>query len=137
MDSPIAMRRQRAADPLAHFRLFLEDIEDAVLRHDAMRITSLLRKRTATHLPREVREELLAISRMTSHSLRAAVKFLRFQHHMTQLAVGGERMLTAQTELHLDSPAAAGTIRRRAVDDRRAAASEPRSDLDEERDVGL
>jgi hypothetical protein len=128
VDNPRIIRRRRDSDPLAHFRRYLEEIEDAVLARDAMRITSLLRKRTATHLPREVREELLAISRMSRESLRAPIQFLRFQHRMTQLAEGGEKLLTAQTELRLDSPAAAGTVRRRENDDHRAAASDPKGD---------
>lgn len=91
-----------------------------------MRITALLRKRTATHLPREVREELLAISRMSRESLRAPIRFLRFQHRMMQLAAGGEALLTAQTELALDAPSPAGIVRR-ASGDVRTAASHPKT----------
>ena len=120
-------RRRRDADPLARFLRYLEEIEDAVLARDAMRITALLRKRTATHLPREVREELLAISRMPRDSLRAPVQFLRFQHRMTQLAAGGERLPTAQTRAAARSAArrrarSAGRDERRAA---RGARSEP------------
>jgi hypothetical protein len=101
----------------------LEEIETAVLGRQALRITALLRKRTATHLPREVREELLALSRAPRESLRAPVRFLQFQHRMTQLALAGEPLPTAQTELHLDPPAAVGVIRLRA-DERRPAAAQ-------------
>jgi hypothetical protein len=125
VDSARALRRRRDSDPLANFRRYLEEIEVAVLNRDAMLITSLLRKRTATHLPREVREELLALSRMSRESLRAPVQFLRFQHRMAELAAGGERLLTAQTELRLDPPAFEGAIRRPTLDDR-AAASQPK-----------
>lgn len=121
-------RRRRDADPLTQFRRYLEEIEEAVLQRDALSITALLRKRTATHLPRSVREELLAISRMSRATLRAPVRFLRFQHRMAQLAVGGERLLTAQTELHFDAPVPAGTIRRRGPSDRRSAASDPKAE---------
>ena len=127
MDRSNAARRRRDADPLAHFRRFLEEIERAVVARDAMAITSLLRKRTATHMPREVREELLALSRASRDSLRAPVQFLRFQHRMAQLAEGGEPLLTAQTELHLDPRSTSGEARRRARDDRRAAASAPKA----------
>jgi hypothetical protein len=126
MDSPRAIRRRRDSDPLAHFRRYLEELEDAVLARDAMRITSLLRKRTATHLPRDVREELLAISRMSRESLRAPIRFLRFQHRMAELAAGGEQLLTAQTEVRLDAPRPAGEVRRRADEDQRTAAAEPK-----------
>src|SRR5258708_5038634 len=114
-----ASRRRRDADPLRRFLDYLGEIEQALMRRDAMGVTALLRKRTATHLPREVREELLAVSRASRESLRAPVQFLRFQHRMTQLAKGGEKLPTAQAELRLEPRAASGSIR---VDGRRAAA---------------
>ncbi|HEY4218580.1 MAG TPA: hypothetical protein VGM67_15675 [Gemmatimonadaceae bacterium] len=126
MDSPRSIRRRRDNDPLAHFRRYLGELEDAVLARDSLRITSLLRKRTATHMPREVREELLAISRMSRESLRAPIRFLRFQHRMTQLAAGGEQLLTAQTELRLESRQGSGEIRRRDDEDQRTAAAKPK-----------
>jgi hypothetical protein len=103
---------------LTRFLAYLTEVERALVRRDAMGVTALLRKRTATHLPREVREELLAISRAPRQSLRAPVQFLRFQHRMLQLAAGGERLPTAQTELSLERRAS-GAVRR---DDRLAAA---------------
>jgi hypothetical protein len=121
-------RRRRDADPLTQFRVYLEEIEEAVLQRDSLSITSLLRKRTATHLPRGVREELLAVSRMSRTTLRAPVRFLRFQHRMAQLAAGGERLLTAQTELQFESPVSAGAIRRPGPSDRRSAASDPKAE---------
>lgn len=126
MDSRRAIRRRRDSDPLANLRRYLEELEDAVVARDAMRITALLRKRTATHLPREVREELLAISRMSRESLRAPIRFLRFQHRMMQLAAGGEALLTAQTELALDAPSPSGAVRRREPEEHRTAASHPK-----------
>src|SRR5437763_7243847 len=103
---------------LTRFLVYLEEIERAVLQREALRITALLRKRTATHLPREVREELLALSRAPRESLRAPVRFLQFQHRITQVALAGERLPTAQTELHLEPPLAAGVVRLRG-DERR------------------
>lgn len=120
--------RRRAPSALAAFLVYLDEIERAVLARDALRITALLRKRTATHLPREVREELLLLSRASRTSLRAPIQFLRFQHRMTQLALGGERLPTAQTELRFDPPAPTGTVRRRSSGDRRSAASDPTDD---------
>jgi hypothetical protein len=116
--------RRRDTDPLLVLLRYVAEVEHAVLARDSLRITSLLRKRIAMHLPREVRDELLAFSRMPRESLRAPIRFLRFQHRMTELARGGEHLLTAQTELPLETPAAAGSIR--LADDRRAAAHESR-----------
>ncbi len=126
MDNRKAVRRQRDSDPLAHLRRYLEQIEDAIVARDAMAVTSLLRKRTATHLPRDVREELLMISRLSRDSLRAPIRFLRFQYRMMQLAAGGEQLLTAQTELQLDPPHRFGAVRRRGPDEQRTAASDPK-----------
>jgi len=107
---------------------YLEEIERAVMARDSMRITALLRKRTSTHLPREIREELLMVARAPRESLRAPVQFLRFQHRMTQLFLGGEPLPTAQTELGLDQPSAAGAVRRNSDYDRRVAACETDDD---------
>ena len=104
---------------MRRFLDYLTEIEQSLMRRDAMRVTALLRKRTATHLPREVREELLAVSRASRESLRAPIQFLRFQHRMLELAKGGEKLPTAQTELRLEPRATSGAIR---VDGRRAAA---------------
>ena len=93
----------RNVDPFSRFLAYLRAIEDAVIRREAMEITALLRKRTATHLPREVREELLMLSRAARGSLRAPVKFLSFQHRMLELAAGGESLPRAQTELRLEA----------------------------------
>jgi len=118
VDETRAVRRRRD-DALTRFLAYLVEIEHALMRRDAMGVTALLRKRTATHMPREIREELLLISRAPRESLRAPVQFLRFQHRMQQLAQGGERLPTAQTELSLETKRAAGIVRR---DERVAAA---------------
>jgi hypothetical protein len=122
-------RGRRPSNTLRSFLAYLEEIESAVLRRDSLRVTALLRKRTATHLPRSVREELLLISRQPRESLRAPVQFLRFQHRMTQLSKSESRLPTAQTELELEPRAAAGSIRRRSNDDRRSAACDPADDV--------
>ena len=114
---------RRHANPLANFLAYLEEIESAVIAREALRITALLRKRTATHLPREVREELLSLSRAPRESLRAPVRFLQFQHRMTQVALAGEGLPTAQTELPLEPAPVSGVIRIRP-DERRPAAAE-------------
>ena len=120
-----ALRRSQPNDALTAFRRYLGEIEQAVMHRDAMRITALLRKRTATHLPREVREELLLLSRAPRDGLRAPVRFLRFQHRMAQLAAGGERLPTAQIELRLEDRkerGSEGSIRLHDANDRRSVA---------------
>lgn len=133
MTETSAARKRRESDPLGNFLRYLEEIEHALMRREAMRVTALLRKRTATHLPREVREELLALSRLPRESLRAPIQFLRFQHRMTQLAKAGERLPTAQTELRLEARGA-GAIRRRGFDERQAAARERERGRERERE---
>jgi hypothetical protein len=120
-----ATRNRRGVNALRSFLRYLEEIEEALLRRDAMRVTALMRKRTATHLPREVREELLLLSRAPRDSLRAPIRFLRFQHRMRELARGGETLPTAQTELHLEPPAVFGVVRRRPEESERPAACDP------------
>ena len=85
-DTPRKRGRKRAADPLTAFLTHLAEIERAVVARDWMRMGGLLRKRVSSHLPRDVREELLMLSRAPRDSYRAPVQFLRFQHRMQQLA---------------------------------------------------
>jgi hypothetical protein len=128
-----AARNRRGVNALRSFLHYLEEIEEALLRRDAMRVTALMRKRTATHLPREVREELLLLSRAPRDSLRAPIRFLRFQHRMRELAHGGEALPTAQTELHLEPPAAFGVVRRRLDESERQAACDPADEASDSR----
>ena len=125
-------RQRRESNSLTTFLEYLEEIETAVVNRDSLRVTALLRKRTATHMPRAVREELLLLSRAPRESLRAPVQFLRFQYRMKQLAETDMRLPTAQTELQLEPAASAGTSRRRAADGRRAAACDPSEDSRED-----
>jgi len=125
-DTPSRRTRSRharsgAGDKLAHFLEYLNDIEEALGARDWLRLAALLRKRVGSNLPREVREELLMLSRAPRTSLRAPVQFLRFQHRMTQLAKAGEPM-PAQREMHLEPEAEMGMVRRPSNGDRRAAA---------------
>lgn len=122
-------RRLRLDDPMLAFLEYLDAIDRALTRHDAMDLTSLLRKRVATHLPREVREELLALAHAPRASLRAPMQFLRFQHRMTELARGGERLPAAQTELRLESRPIEGAIR---LDGERRAAALDATDAGDE-----
>jgi hypothetical protein len=121
-DSGAVRRSRHSTNALRSFLLYLDEIERALMQREALRVTALLRKRTATHLPRDVREELLYLSRAPRESLRAPVRFLRFQHRMKMLADAGEGLPTAQTELPFEPRASAGTIRLREPEDRRTAA---------------
>lgn len=121
MASGDAARRRSGGAGITAFLEYLDAIEHALMTRDALRLTSLLRKRTSSHLPREVREELLMLSRAPRDSYRAPVQLLRFHHRMQQLAAGGERMLTAQTELKLEPKPHAGEARRRTAAERLAA----------------
>lgn len=64
---------------------YLEDLCTALLAHDAVAIHRLLAHPLARSLPRQVREEALAISRAHPSSLRAPIQTLRFYHQSLQL----------------------------------------------------
>lgn len=109
---------------------YLGELESAYLARNALRVTALLRRRMAAHLPREVREELMVLSRAPRESLRAPVQFYRFEHRMQELSRGGERLPVTQMELRLGAPTG-GTARRRA---RSAAARDPAQRGEQQRD---
>ena len=102
---------------------YLGELESAYLSRNALRVTALLRRRMAAHLPREVREELMVLSRAPRDSLRAPVQFYRFEHRIAELSRGGERLPVTQMELRLDATAPAGGAARRRA--RSAAARDP------------
>lgn len=115
---------RRSADALmTKLVAYLGELESAYLSRNALRVTALLRRRMAAHLPREVREELMVLSRAPRDSLRAPVQFYRFEHRMAQLSRGGERLTVTQMELRLDTPLSAGGAARRRA--RSAAARDP------------
>jgi hypothetical protein len=122
--SGAARRNHRATDPLEAFLAYLAEIEQAVLNRNWTQLTAALRKRAGSHLPREVREELVLLSRATRDTLRAPVRFLRFQHRMTQLALSGGPLPGAQTELSLEPEPRSRSIRRVNEPGRLAAARE-------------
>jgi hypothetical protein len=64
---------------------YLEDLCTALLAHDAVAVHRLLAHPLARSLPRQVREEALAISRAHPSSLRAPIQTLRFYHQSLQL----------------------------------------------------
>jgi hypothetical protein len=64
---------------------YLEELCTALLAHDAIAIHRLLAHPLARSLPRQVREEAIAISRASPTSLRAPIQALRFYHQTLQL----------------------------------------------------
>lgn len=120
-------RVARDGDPMRRLLEYIEDVNDAVTLRDWPELTSLLRKRVAGQLPREIREELLALSRRSPSSFRAPMLFLQFQHRMTQVAAGGETLIAAQTEIAFERSSERGEARQSSAP-LRAAASRPKTE---------
>ncbi len=78
---------------------YLEDLCGALIAHDTDAIQRLLAHPLARSLPRQVREEAIAISRASAASLRAPIQTLRFYHQTLQLGAPGQ-------ETHPGEPAA-------------------------------
>lgn len=68
---------------------YLEELCSALLAHDSAAVLRLLGSPLARSLPRQVREEALAISRANPSSLRAPIQVLRYYHQTLQLAEPG------------------------------------------------
>jgi len=106
---------------------YLEELCTALLAHDAIAIHRLLAHPLARSLPRQVREEAIAISRASPSSLRAPIQTLRFYHQTLQLGeseagpgpAGGESG-EADAESHMAPPD--GEPLRRSADDVRGMA---------------
>jgi hypothetical protein len=69
---------------------YLEDLCGALIAHDADAIQRLLAHPLARSLPRQVREEAIAISRANAATLRAPIQTLRFYHQTLQLGAPGQ-----------------------------------------------
>jgi hypothetical protein len=69
---------------------YLEDLCGALIAHDTDAIQRLLAHPLARSLPRQVREEAIAISRASAASLRAPIQTLRFYHQTLQLGAPGQ-----------------------------------------------
>jgi hypothetical protein len=98
---------------LAVLIAYLDEIVDAVDSRDRAVIPALLADAMATHLPREVREELAMFAGQRG-GFRAPIRFLRFRFRMLQLAAGEEPFDDPQLELELGRGAG---WRARYVDD--------------------
>ena len=80
---------------------YLASLSDAVLARDQVAVHALLGRAIASHLPRAVREEAVAHSRLARSDLRAPIRLLRFQHRMTELIRLSPPIQGAQLELAL------------------------------------
>lgn len=74
-------------DCTAHGQLLViaERLHDAIMARDERMVQALLETRSASSLPREVREEALVIAALPPASLRAPMQLLQFHHRMTEL----------------------------------------------------
>lgn len=99
---------------LAVLTAYLDEIVSAVDRRDRETIPLLLDDAMATHLPRDVREELSMFAAKPAGGFRAPIRFLRFRFRMLQLAAGDEQLDDPQLELDLGRGAG---WRARYVDD--------------------
>lgn len=86
---------------LAVLVAFLDEIVHAVDERDRQRVSMLLDETMATHLPREVREELTLFAGQTANGFRAPIRFLRFRYRMLQLQAGEEPLGEIQLDLGL------------------------------------
>ncbi len=82
---------------------YLDEIVHAVDARARDQIPLLLDEPIATHLPREIREELAAFAAQSAHSFRAPIHFLRYRYRMLQLSAGESFPLESQLDLGLGS----------------------------------
>jgi len=99
---------------LAVLIAYLDEIVSAIDRRERVAIPPLLGDAMATHLPREVREELAMFAAQRQGGFRAPIRFLRFRFRMLQLAAAEEPFDDPQLELDLGRGAG---WRARYVDD--------------------
>jgi hypothetical protein len=99
---------------LAVLIAYLDEVVSAVDRRERRSIPALLDDAMATHLPRDVREELAMFAAQPDGGFRAPIRFLRFRFRMLQLAAGEEPFDDPQLELDLGRGAG---WRARYVDD--------------------
>jgi hypothetical protein len=106
---------------------YLEDLCGALIAHDTDVIQRLLAHPLARSLPRQVREEAIAISRASAASLRAPIQTLRFYHQTLQLGPPGQD--TQPSEPTASEPAAGDSS-----DPRADAHSDPHDDAHSDAD---
>jgi hypothetical protein len=86
---------------LAVLIAYLDEIVHAVDARDRERVSLLLDETIATHLPRELREELVLFAGQSANGFRAPIRFLRFRYRMLQLHSGEEPLDEIQLDLGL------------------------------------
>lgn len=64
---------------------YLDDLYDAMMSRDRDRVRYLLETVRASWIPREVREEVLAIAQLPSASVRAPIQLLRYMRVLEEL----------------------------------------------------
>lgn len=62
-----------------------ERLYDAIMARDAGMVRALIDTSIASSIPREVREEALAVLTLPASSYRAPMRLLQFQHRLTEL----------------------------------------------------
>jgi hypothetical protein len=80
---------------------YLDEIVGAIDRRNRAIVPELLRQPHATHLPREVREELALFAAQSASGFRAPIRFLRYRYRMLQLSAGEGALEDPQLELEL------------------------------------
>lgn len=80
---------------------YLDEIVHAVDGRARDNIPLLLDEPLATHLPREVREELATFAVQNANGFRAPIRFLRYRYRILQLAAGDRLPLEPQLDLGL------------------------------------
>jgi hypothetical protein len=78
------MTGERSTSPLI---AYLDALYRAAMARDGGALAALLLEPLASHVPREVREEALAIVVLPAASLRAPIQLLQFRQRMLQLEV--------------------------------------------------
>lgn len=112
------------------FIRYLDRLHEAIEDRDPAFTRDLLQDPNGVHLPREVREEALALSGEAEASFRAPLHLLRYYHRTVQLlrapaARGVASDAPTQLELELPPPRSHGSLR---LPDQARAASRPALD---------
>ena len=101
--------------PSDRFLAYLERLSDAAIARDRDELDKLMRMRLASHLPRQILDELEYVRRSKSANLRAPLKLMRYVHQMQQLATApreGNQLPLELREREISAPV--GQMRRAA-----------------------
>jgi len=104
--------------PTDQFLVYLERLSQACLEHDVAEIDKLLRLRLASHLPRQVLDELEYFRRSRGRTHRAPLRILRHLHKMRHLAASApdpHQLLFPLRDATRSLPPASDAGRRRAA----------------------